>query len=94
VFQDASPFPGLANWCINLSGPASGVAVSDAGGNYTFTGLPAGTYTVCEVIQSGWRQTYPPASQGGATCPAGFGYSFTLGDGAGTMFIDFGNVTP
>jgi hypothetical protein len=94
VFQDASPFPGLANWCVNLTGPVSGVAVSDAGGNYTFTGLPAGTYTVCEVIQSGWHQTYPPASQGGATCPAGFGYSFTLGDGAGTMFIDFGNVTP
>ena len=95
MFQDVQPsFPGLAGWCVDLSGAVSGGTVSDAMGNYSFTGLPAGTYTVCEEIQSGWHQTFPPGSQGGASCPAGFGYSFTLTDGAGTMFIDFGNVTP
>ena len=36
-----------------------------ADGSYRFDGLAAGTYTVAEVPQSGWEQTYP-----GATAPA------------------------
>jgi uncharacterized repeat protein (TIGR01451 family) len=30
-------------------------------GRYSFKDLPLGTYTVCEVNQSGWIQTYPKA---------------------------------
>ena len=79
---------------MDLSGPVTAVAITDASGNYTFSGLPPGAYTVCEEVQTGWHVTFPPAPQGGATCPNGFGYGFTLTAGGGAMFIDFGNVTP
>jgi len=95
VFENVAPsFSGLANWCVVLTGAVSAVAVSDGSGNYTFTGLPIGSYTVCEQIQTNWHQTFPPSPQGGASCPNGFGYAFTLSAGGGAMFIDFGNVTP
>src|SRR5579884_1176015 len=32
---------------------------SDASGNYSFTNLPAGTYTVRQVPEPGWTQTQP-----------------------------------
>jgi uncharacterized protein (DUF2141 family) len=55
---------GLAGWTINLKGPgASGptvFAVTDASGNYSFTGLSAGTYSLSEVAQTGWTQTMHP----------------------------------
>lgn len=91
VYVDASPWPGLVNWCIQLSGPVSGSAVTDASGNYVFTGLPAGTYTVCEVLQANYHETFPADGQ---ACPGGFGYSMTLIDGSGASFIDFANLTP
>jgi Prealbumin-like fold domain len=91
VYVDASPWPGLAGWCVQLSGPVSGSATTDASGNYVFTGLPAGTYTVCEVVQANWHETYPA---GGPSCPGGFGYSMTLIDGSGASFIDFANLSP
>lgn len=34
-------------------------AVTDVHGNYYFTNLPPGTYTVGETNQSGWSQTFP-----------------------------------
>ena len=91
VFVDASPWPGLAGWCVQLSGSVTATATTDANGNYTFTGLPAGTYTVCEVLQTGWRETFPAS---GASCGGAFGYEITLTDGAGASFIWFGNLTP
>src|SRR5207249_6353672 len=36
VFVDASPWPGLRDWCVQLSGPVSATAVTDASGNYLF----------------------------------------------------------
>ncbi len=58
--------PGLPGWTINLShNPGSGVvtvpATTDGTGAYCFTGLQAATYTVAEVNQTGWRQTFPAA---------------------------------
>jgi len=95
VFQDVFPdFPGLVNWCVSLTGTESGSILTDASGNYTFSNLPAGTYTVCAEVKSGWHQTFPPSPQGGATCPVGFGWAFTLVDGAVAGMNDFGNVTP
>jgi hypothetical protein len=91
VFVDASPWPGLAGWCVELHGPVSATAVSDASGNYLFSGLPAGTYTVCEVLQSGWHETFPTF---GPSCAGGFGYTITVGDAASASFIWFGNLTP
>jgi hypothetical protein len=93
VFQDVSPdFPPLPGWCVDLSGPVSGSAVSDVGGFYSFTGLPAGVYTICEEVQPGWHETFP--SNPVAACPSGLGYSFFVGDGAVAQMNDFGNVTP
>lgn len=64
-----------------LTGPVNAVAKTDASGSYIFTGLPEGTYTVCEVVPSGWQQSYPTD---GAACPGGgFGYSFYLEYNAG-----------
>ncbi len=91
VYQDFAPWSGLQGWCIQLSGTVSGSVLTDASGNYVFTGLPAGTYTVCEVLQANWRETFPAD---GPACPSGFGYTMTLIDGSGASFIDFANVTP
>ena len=63
--------PGLANWQVyidrNLNSGCDSEdwsTTSDSSGNYSFTGLPAGTYRVVEVGQPGWTQTSPigPAS--------------------------------
>jgi hypothetical protein len=58
--------PGLAGWTIyvdqNGNGqldPGEPSTVTDSNGDYSFTGLGSGTYTVAEVLQTGWRQTYP-----------------------------------
>lgn len=91
VFVDASPWPGLAGWCVQLSGPVSGAIATDASGNYMFSNLPAGTYLVCEVVQPNWHQDFPSS---GAACPSGFGYSITLIDGSAASFIYFGDLTP
>ena len=37
-------------------------AVTDANGAYSIAGLYPGTYTIAEVNQPGWQQTYPAAS--------------------------------
>jgi PKD repeat protein len=49
--------PVLQGWTIALSNGAT--SVTDVHGNYYFTGLPPGTYTVSETQQSGWSQTFP-----------------------------------
>ena len=58
--------PNLAGWTIRLCAVASCDATGDPiqtdvtdGGGYSFSGLTAGTYYVCEVLQSGWQQNSP-----------------------------------
>ncbi len=84
---------GLAGWEIQLSGPVSASTVTDAAGNYSFVGLPPGTYVVCELPQMGWWQSLP---MDGAVCAAGtLGYTRVVSaDAPGVRFIgnDFGNV--
>ena len=88
VALGTAPYSALANWCVQLSGTVTATALTDASGNYTFTGLPDGTYTVCELVQSGWQQTFPGS---GDTCPTGFGWTFTLVGYSGS-FVNFKNV--
>jgi hypothetical protein len=91
--------PGLPGWCVQLlngSGTVLGSLLTDAAGNYSFTGLPDGTYSVCEVLQSGWTQTFPaaPTSAGYTfTCPSGhvgFG-PYNLAAPNGASYLWFGN---
>jgi len=96
VYEDFAPWNGLGDWCIQLTGPVSGAVTTDAAGFYRFSGLPAGTYTVCEVLQTNWRESFPGD---GAACPGGFGYTITfdpdpLYRGTDVGYIQFGNVTP
>ncbi|VVB91156.1 SdrD B-like domain protein [uncultured archaeon] len=79
---------GLAGWNITINGTDSitGTAVSqttttDANGNYNFTGLTAGTYTISETMQNGWVQTAPTTGT----------YTVTITSGAAITGQDFGN---
>jgi len=80
--------PGLEGWTVNLMSGSTIVAntTTGSGGSYSFTNIPPGSYTVVEVIQSGWTQSYPvsPGTQ-----------SVTLVSGEpGPTDVDFGNWRP
>jgi hypothetical protein len=81
--------PGIENWFIMLTGPVSATVATDAAGNYSFTGLPDGTYTVCEATRFGWIQTAP---QGPSQCTMGYGYTVVVVAGQVITGLDFGNV--
>ena len=58
--------PGLGGWTIYLDADQDGqldadepFAVTNAEGDYALTSLPSGTYTVSELPQYGWQQTFP-----------------------------------
>lgn len=57
---------------MQVTGPVSQSTLSDGNGFYSFSGLPAGNYTLCVVPPAGWNQTLPLS---GAACPNSFGYS-------------------
>ena len=80
---------GLAGWCIEVSGPASATAVTDASGNYVVPGLPAGMYMVCEDIQTGFQETFPTS---GPTCTTGIGWTISVFDNSESQFVDFRNL--
>jgi hypothetical protein len=49
---------GLPGWTINLmdaSGAVIATKPTDANGEYSFCNLVPGSYTVCEVMQAGWK---------------------------------------
>ncbi len=72
----------IAGWSVVLNGPGGPYfAITDANGNYCFTNVPAGAYTLAEVGVAGWTQTAPP----------GGSYAITLAGGAAVTGRDFGN---
>lgn len=86
---------GLPDWPISLSGTDDqGHAVSlttatGPQGEYAFTDLRPGTYTVCEGAKQGFVQVFPSV---GASCPGGtFGYQLELSSGQVVKHQDFGN---
>lgn len=57
----------LSGWTIELydhAGTLIGTKVTDVNGNYEFTDIAPGKYKVCEVMQTGWVQTYPVKNNG------------------------------
>lgn len=73
----------LVSWSLTLtSGEPEGV--TDADGNYAFTGLPAGDYTIRQIKDSGWVCTFPTDPD------VGF-HSVTLGMGEVLENVDFGD---
>ena len=81
--------PGLPGWTIYLDSNQDGVfevgepsTTTDASGNYTFLNVTPGTYSVQEVLQPTWRQTYP-----GPFSP----WLITVGPGGTVTGVDFGN---
>ncbi len=63
--------PTLAGWTIFLDTDQDGVldpgeisTTSLSDGSYAFVNMPPGTYTVAQVPQTGWTQTYPLIGSG------------------------------
>ncbi len=71
----------LENWSMYLSGAASETTLTDVNGNYTFTELPAGTFSVSQEQRAGWDRTVPFTTS----------YSIVLEIGQDTSGFDFGN---
>ncbi|WP_103123724.1 Calx-beta domain-containing protein, partial [Nostoc cycadae] len=58
--------PTLPNWTVyldtnnnNLLDAGETSTLTNSQGNYTFNDLRPGNYTVAQVVQDGWKQTYP-----------------------------------
>jgi protocatechuate 3,4-dioxygenase beta subunit len=77
--------PGLSGWTIRLMSGATEIASTETGdgGAYSFTGIAPGRYTVEEVLQADWLQTYPVS-------PGTHVINLVSGV-AGPTSIDFGN---
>lgn len=76
---------GLLNWTIVLKknqGTILDTTMTDLNGNYRFSDLATGNYAVEEVMQTGWKQTFPE-NQGK--------YNVTLAEGENIVGKDFGN---
>lgn len=80
--QDPGDIP-LAGWQIDLSGPESGSAVTDAEGRYSFDSLTAGVYTISETVPAGWVQSSSPCE---------FAYTVAFTEGTSLQGYDFGNI--
>lgn len=80
--------PGLSGWTVKLSGPVSKSMTTGANGEYLFSDLPAGSYTVCVAPPMGWLNSQP---SGGVDCGNGtFGYNFEAFDiGLNISYTDY-----
>ncbi len=77
--------PGLSGWTIDLLDIANDVmaaATTDSNGDYTFTGVAPGSYTVAEVVNGGWDQTSPATP---------VTYSVTISSAQTIMNLNFGD---
>ncbi|MEW6491196.1 MAG: PQQ-dependent sugar dehydrogenase [Cyanobacteriota bacterium] len=85
--QDSSE-TGLAGWTVFLDQNQNGqleagevFTTTDANGNYIFTTLTAGTYTVAGVLPTDWQSTFPVPSP----------HTVNLNAGENATEINFGN---
>jgi uncharacterized repeat protein (TIGR01451 family) len=88
--------PGLGGWTINLSVTIEGITFTQTTttssdpatlGAYAFTQLAGGDYTIGEVLQNLWTQTYPTPVPPGT-------WTVNLGEGEIATGKDFGNFLP
>ncbi len=91
--QKDSGEPGLNNWTIQLSGPVTTSTITDTSGNYCFSGIPPGTYSLSEVQQPDWICTTPnyPSivlTSGEQNDIMNFG-NYLYGNFSGIVFNDF-----
>lgn len=93
--QDAGE-PGIGGVTVTLNGPGGAQTMqTTSAGNYMFTGLAAGTYTIC-VATPATYQGISPANQGGDNTKDSNGSgtpncsSVTLAAGQTNITIDFG----
>src|SRR5690606_35670627 len=92
---DAASEPRMPDWDIFLDLNRNGlldedepVSVTDATGRYVFEDLVPGTYTVAEVPQAGWLQTFPePDTDTGRR-----EHTVTVDSGSTVDLVHFGNV--
>lgn len=77
--------PGLEGWRIDLTGDATLRTATDSLGNYHFTQLAPGNYSVAEDLQTGWQQTFP--------LPPGT-HAIVLRSGQIVSNLNFGNWMP
>ncbi len=102
VDADGSLVGTLSGWVIQLisNGQVVDQTTTDANGDYSFTNLIPGTYSLMEVLQTGWTQIYVPGTAGTVILDAGetdsgndFG-NFQNGSISGYKFNDHnGNAT-
>ena len=83
--------PGMAGVTVYLDSDGDGVldageinVMTDSNGDYAFVGLGHGDYTVAQVLQLGWRQTFPP--------PPPAGHAVSLNPDTIATGINFGNA--
>lgn len=83
--RDTASEYGLPEWTIQLAGAANISVTTDANGNFTFSSLAAGTYTVSAVNPTPWVQSLPAG---------GGNYSLTLSASGVVTGEDFGVYQP
>ncbi len=77
---------GIGSWFVMLTGTTVPPVQTDANGNYAFTGLSAGSYTVCAQQRNFNFQTTPL----GTECGTQGGFTIVLSPGQVVTGQDFG----
>ena len=72
---------GIPNWKIYNYGTVTDSQSTDAYGNYSFSNLLPGNYTIIEEMKEGWTQTFPPQNF----------YYVPLNTGQNVLNVNFGN---
>ncbi len=75
---------GIPNWKVRISGILHRETLTDSAGNYAFTSLLPGNYTVSESLLGTWAQTLPPGNTP---------YSVTISSITDTGGVQFGVIS-